>query len=230
MESAASGVASGLGGPARRGPVTGEDGLLGSLVRALAESAAPAAEHNPARCFLDCFVSWLVRPDESGLATISSTLAPHLPHEQLVVVLGEGEGGRVIQTGNPAPAANGGSAFPLEAPDGHTIGAVRIRRSRPLEEPERATARLVANALATATLERERFLRRSSRSAAPRPCDVLGRRERQVADLVGLGLTNGEIATRMGISPFTVANHLRHVYRKLNVSNRAEMVRLLVSG
>ena len=46
-----------------------------------------------------------------------------------------------------------------------------------------------------------------------RECEVLG--------LVAQGLPNKTIATRLGISPKTVSNHVEHVYAKLGVTNRA---------
>jgi DNA-binding CsgD family transcriptional regulator len=49
-------------------------------------------------------------------------------------------------------------------------------------------------------------------------------RERQVAELVIRGLANREIAALLGVSPNTVRNQLASVFRKANVSNRAELV------
>jgi DNA-binding CsgD family transcriptional regulator/tetratricopeptide (TPR) repeat protein len=47
--------------------------------------------------------------------------------------------------------------------------------------------------------------------------------ERIVSELVSEGLTNREIGGRLHISPHTVNTHLRHVFRKLSVSTRAEL-------
>jgi DNA-binding CsgD family transcriptional regulator len=51
--------------------------------------------------------------------------------------------------------------------------------------------------------------------------------ERTVADLVAQGLTNKQTAKRMIMSHHTVDYHLRSVYRKLGVSSRVEVARLL---
>jgi DNA-binding CsgD family transcriptional regulator len=51
--------------------------------------------------------------------------------------------------------------------------------------------------------------------------------ERAVAVLVATGLTNKQVAARMFISPHTVAFHLRKVFRKLDVSSRIELARLI---
>jgi DNA-binding NarL/FixJ family response regulator len=55
-------------------------------------------------------------------------------------------------------------------------------------------------------------------------------RERQVVDLVAEGLANKAIATRLGISARTVEGHLNHVFVKLGVVSRTELVRLALAG
>ena len=47
--------------------------------------------------------------------------------------------------------------------------------------------------------------------------------EREVAKLVAEGLTNSEVAERLGISPFTVDGRLRRAFAKLGVSTRVEL-------
>ncbi len=49
-------------------------------------------------------------------------------------------------------------------------------------------------------------------------------REREVVRLAGVGLHNHQIARELDIKTATVASHLRRVYRKLDVTNRAELV------
>ena len=52
--------------------------------------------------------------------------------------------------------------------------------------------------------------------------------ERKVVETVAQGFTNKEAAREMGgMSPHTVATHLRRAYVKLRVNNRAQLVRLL---
>ena len=51
---------------------------------------------------------------------------------------------------------------------------------------------------------------------------VLSLRERQVLELVALGLTNSEIADRLYLSESTVKSHLSSSFRKLSVCSRAE--------
>lgn len=47
-------------------------------------------------------------------------------------------------------------------------------------------------------------------------------RERDVLAQIGRGLRNREAATALGISEHTVAAHIKSVYRKLDISSRAE--------
>ena len=52
----------------------------------------------------------------------------------------------------------------------------------------------------------------------------LSPREEEILMLVTQGLTNREIANRLGISWRTVDAYLRRVYRKINVRGRIEAV------
>jgi DNA-binding CsgD family transcriptional regulator len=61
---------------------------------------------------------------------------------------------------------------------------------------------------------------------------VLSERERRIAELLVLGLSNREIADTLVVSPETVKSHVARILRKLGAANRVEAVsRLLrVSG
>ncbi len=54
--------------------------------------------------------------------------------------------------------------------------------------------------------------------------------ERAVSRLVAEGLTNGAVARRLYISPHTVNTHLRHVFAKLDISNRVELAGVVHSS
>ncbi|WP_460707725.1 helix-turn-helix transcriptional regulator [Myceligenerans halotolerans] len=59
-------------------------------------------------------------------------------------------------------------------------------------------------------------------SSGTEPLVSLTAREQQVLDLVAKGMTNGEIAGRLFISPKTVSVHVSAILRKLGVSSRTE--------
>lgn len=54
--------------------------------------------------------------------------------------------------------------------------------------------------------------------------EALTEREDQILHCVALGKTNLEIGNILNISAFTVKNHLQRIFKKLNVSNRAQAV------
>jgi DNA-binding NarL/FixJ family response regulator len=61
-------------------------------------------------------------------------------------------------------------------------------------------------------------------SVDPTEASVLTRREREVAELVGAALTNRAIAQRLYLSERTVANHVQHIFDKLALDNRSQLV------
>jgi DNA-binding CsgD family transcriptional regulator len=59
--------------------------------------------------------------------------------------------------------------------------------------------------------------------------NLLSKRELQVVQCLVQGLTNREIADQMGLSQHTVKNYLFHVFEKLGVSNRTELLSMTLS-
>lgn len=62
------------------------------------------------------------------------------------------------------------------------------------------------------------------------PGAALTDREREVLDELVRGLSNKEIGTNLGIAEVTVKLHLRRLYKKINVSNRASAVRFALEN
>ena len=107
--------------------------------------------------------------------------------------------------------------------DGHLVAAIHFARTKNIPAfNSQDLAGLSAVSLhcsATITKLRTRTISIDSFSA-----NCLTDRELQIAELVAQGLTNAEIAVRLWISVNTVKQTLKNIFRKLNVSARAQMV------
>ncbi|OLB77162.1 MAG: hypothetical protein AUI14_16885 [Actinobacteria bacterium 13_2_20CM_2_71_6] len=66
--------------------------------------------------------------------------------------------------------------------------------------------------------------------ALPQPLAGLTATELNLARLVASGLTNKEIAERIGRSPHTVDSHLRNIFSKVNVNSRVALTRIVLGG
>ncbi|WP_206060684.1 helix-turn-helix transcriptional regulator [Nonomuraea basaltis] len=62
------------------------------------------------------------------------------------------------------------------------------------------------------------------------PGHHLSGREEQVLRQISRGLTHGQIATRLGISPHTVDTYVKRIRTKLGVGNKAELTRAALLG
>jgi len=71
--------------------------------------------------------------------------------------------------------------------------------------------------------DRAEALARRLQGASARADGELTAREREVAALVANGLTNGQLADRLFISPKTAAVHVSNILAKLGLSTRAEI-------
>lgn len=108
----------------------------------------------------------------------------------------------------------------------------RLRRDRRLVDARGHLARAIRGFQSLGTppwVDRaERELRASGGAPAPRSpraLEGLTSQELQVALVVAAGATNREAATRLVVSPKTVAYHLNNVYRKLGLRSRTELAR-----
>jgi DNA-binding CsgD family transcriptional regulator len=88
---------------------------------------------------------------------------------------------------------------------------------------------------AGAVWDADRTGRRLRELGAPHRADVrhgwdsLTNAELVVARSAADGLTNRETAERLGVSPHTVNTHLRHVFAKLGMHSRVELVRVVLA-
>ena len=65
---------------------------------------------------------------------------------------------------------------------------------------------------------------RARAAGLPSSAGPLSERERQIMQWVAMGKTNPEIGCILRISEFTVKNHLKSIFAKLDVTNRAQAV------
>lgn len=117
------------------------------------------------------------------------------------------------------------------------IGDMRIWRDRCRDNFTEAEGRLLdlVRPAFTAAIRRCRLqgpAAQGPQGAPPRDADpgaasVLGAREASVARLITQGLPDKEIAQRLGISVTTVRTHIRRMFGKLDVRNRAALVQRL---
>ncbi len=62
------------------------------------------------------------------------------------------------------------------------------------------------------------------RARAAHPATLLSPREQEVLEFLAEGLSSTQVAERLVVSPTTIKTHLRHLYEKLGVSDRAAAV------
>jgi DNA-binding NarL/FixJ family response regulator len=74
------------------------------------------------------------------------------------------------------------------------------------------------------------WLRQVKQSAQDSPLAQLSPRQREVLQLLALGMDNDQIAARLYISRNTVKFHVRTIYGRLGVHNRVEAARVLAGA
>jgi DNA-binding NarL/FixJ family response regulator len=119
------------------------------------------------------------------------------------------------------PSPLGAARARLELARAHAAGAPEVA----VDLARRARAELVAlgaarEADAASALMRDLGVKAP---AGPKDYGLLSSREVDVLRLVGDGLTNGEIASRLYISPKTAEHHVGRIYSKLGLQTRTEL-------
>jgi DNA-binding CsgD family transcriptional regulator len=139
--------------------------------------------------------------------------------------------GAVVATSPLAPAESGNALEGLieanlvemqlaAAPDRENSDGHRFRLLRSIRDVLRARQRGAAGSPAPLVPQPRRRL-------SPVPGAGLTSRQVEVAQLVADGLTNRQIASKLGIAEWTVVNHLRQVMQKLDCSSRVQVARAL---
>jgi DNA-binding CsgD family transcriptional regulator len=169
--------------------------------------------------------------------------APPHPRAMLRAIPGETEGIRRLHAGEDAVECFR-TAAQLWAPF-HRRGELRCLwaageaarlagdRTGAVELLEEAERRITAHGMLPLLARVHRSLRAAGvRRSAPRtraPNDLLTRRQRELLELVGAGLTNAQIAQRLGISRHTVVSQLGSAVTKLGATSRTQAA-TMVSG
>jgi DNA-binding CsgD family transcriptional regulator len=122
--------------------------------------------------------------------------------------------------------------FGLPAAGSEIIGIALNRAESDFTEDDRDLLGVIRVPLMTA-LERARQRQRARAGLATATSGALGDltdREMRVLRLAALGRTNRAIARALDVSPRTVAKHLEHIYRKLDVTSRTSAVFTALTG
>ncbi len=164
--------------------------------------------------------------EELRLRSIPGTL-PAIDHARGLLALAAGQTGEARRNLERAADAWDGRRRAWEA------GWARLDLARTFVRSNRRAdgLRLVAEVEARAAEMGSEPLAGAARAARGRtggtsdetPWSPLTGRELEVATLLADGLTNGEIARQLGVSPKTVSAHVEHILAKLGVGRRTEV-------
>jgi DNA-binding CsgD family transcriptional regulator/tetratricopeptide (TPR) repeat protein len=108
---------------------------------------------------------------------------------------------------------------------GHPAEAVALDVAGALEVLDRLEAKPQADRARAALRQ---LGRRPATASADHEKRRLSVREQEVARLVAQGLSNAEVGERLFITTRTVATHLQHIYRRLELPSRAALIRYIL--
>ncbi|WP_344657038.1 helix-turn-helix transcriptional regulator [Catenulispora subtropica] len=174
--------------------------------------------------------SRLTLPGQTASA-IRARAALHLAdgHPDLAVDLFERAADRFDRAGMPIQRAwtQAMGAAAADAAQGRAAALVWLDAASAAADALGALRVQEDAARARAELEAARGEGKAARSDGEGPLGMLSDREREIAALAAAGLRSREIAQRLFLSPRTVEAHLGRVYRRLGVSSRGELPRII---
>ncbi len=103
-----------------------------------------------------------------------------------------------------------------------TAPAKLLEAIKELSEGGAPMSSLIARKVVSAFLQKP--VEHAPAAVSAESLDVLSKREKELLELLAKGLLYKEIADQMYISAETVKKHVYHIYEKLHVSNRIELV------
>lgn len=165
---------------------------------------------------VDLFILDLMLPDGNGIDLIEKIRARHAEAPRILVLSVLGDEATVL-----AAVLAGADGYLLKDMDGFDIG-------------QQAADTLTGGAPLSPSIA-VYVLRHLRRWAEPREPDdgeaVLSPREIEALQLLARGYSNKQVAHALSLSPHTVGDHVKSIYRKLGVSSRGQaMVRAFRSG
>src|SRR4051812_46738628 len=95
--------------------------------------------------------------------------------------------------------------------------------------PTAQPARLLASLELISPVVHTLYLRTKAFPISAAEVTSLTDRQRDLADLAALGLSDKEIGSRLGISDHTVGNHFRAIYARLGISKRSQLIAFVAS-
>ncbi len=149
-------------------------------------------------------------PRQDGVTTTARiTAAPHPP---AVIVLTTFHADAEVLGALRA----GASGFLLKdtSPEDLVAAVHRVAAGEPMLSPE-VTRQVIGAVVAAAPDQRV--------ARARAQLDALSERERQIALMIGQGLTNADIAKELYLSLATVKSHVTHLLTKLDATNRVQI-------